>query len=210
MDQLVEVSLLNPTYVLLLVLSVLIVVAGLLIGSAAVIIGGMVVAPLLSPILTMAMGVVVADFKLIKKATVTLLVSIVVAVLFSVLLSLFHLDRELNSEIMERTQVSFAHLIIAVAAGVAAAFAFVKPNISPTITGIAVSVALLPPIATTGIGIVMIDWIVVSGSFKLFALNLFGIIAAATSVFSLMKFYTVRREASIKLKEEEQHEIIKT
>ena len=202
-DQLVEVSLLTSDYFLLLGLSVLIVVSGLLINSASVIIGGMVVAPLLSPIMAMALGVVLADFKLIRKALVTLAVSVAVVVFFSLMMSLFYPSRGLNSEILERSSASLAHLIIAIASGILASFAFAKPNISSTITGIAVSVALLPPIAATGIGIALTDWGLVSGSFMMFVLNFLGIVLSATVVFSLMGFYPVRRQAEAKLREEE-------
>lgn len=202
-DQLVEVSLLTSEYLLLLGLSAIIVVSGLLINSASVIIGGMVVAPLLSPILTMAMGVVLADFKLMRKSAVTLAVSIGVVVLFSVLMTLFYPGRGLNAEIIERSSASLAHLIIAIAAGILAAFALAKPSISQTITGIAVSVSLLPPIVATGIGIALTDWGLTSGSLTLFIINFLGIVLAATVVFSLMGFYPVRRQAAAKLKEEE-------
>lgn len=202
-DELVEVSLLTSEYFLLLILSTVIVVSGLLINSASVIIGGMVVAPLLSPILTMAMGIVLADFKLMRKAMITLAVSAVVVVLFAVLLTLFYPARGMNTEIAERSSASLAHLIIAISAGILAAFALAKKNIPQTITGIAVSVALMPPIAATGVGIALTDWGLTSGSLTLFLVNFIGIVIAATVVFSLMGFYPVRRQAETKLKEEE-------
>ena len=50
-DNLIRTSTIQGGYYLLLILSVLIVTAGLLVNNTAVIIGGMVMAPLLSPIL---------------------------------------------------------------------------------------------------------------------------------------------------------------
>jgi len=195
---------LTPEYVLLLVLSSIIVVAGLLIDSASVIIGGMVVAPLLSPILTMSMGFALADFRLLRKAARTLIISIVLAIGLALILSLFSRPDQLNGEILERSSASLVHFLIAVCVGVLAAFSHVKPNISSTLIGIAVSVALLPPIAVTGIGIAIMDWSLVSGSLLLFILNLIGIIFPATMIFSLMGFYPLRYHARQALQKEEE------
>src|SRR5690606_29373548 len=102
-DQLVEVSLLTSDYLLLLGLSVLIVVSGLHLNSASVIIGGMVVAPLLSPIMATALGVVLADFKLMKKAVITLMISVAMVVVFSAIMTLFFPGRGFGTEILERS-----------------------------------------------------------------------------------------------------------
>jgi len=207
-DNLIAVSAPNGDFFLLLVLSVLIVVSGLLINNASVIIGGMVVAPILSPILSMAMGVVLADFKLIRRAARTVLVSLLLVILFSAVMTLFYPSRMLNVEILTRSQASLAHLVIAIASGIAAAFALAKPNLSATIPGIAVSVSLLPPLAVTGIGAAMGDWRLTSGSLVLFLVNLIGIVLASTVVFSLLGFYPLRKQAEVILKEEEK-QIIK-
>jgi len=203
-DQLLDVSLLTPEYVLLLLLSSLIVIAGLLIDSASAIIGGMVVAPLLSPILTMSMGFALGDFRLLRKAVRTLAISIAFVVAVSAVLSLFATPSSMTSEILERSSASLAHFLIAVCAGVLAVFSHCRASISSTLTGIAVSVALLPPIAVTGIGMAMLDWNLVSGSLVLFILNLIGIVFPATMIFSVMGFYPMRKHARQTLQKEEE------
>jgi len=202
-EQLLDVSLFTPEYVMLLILSSLIVIAGLLIDSASAIIGGMVVAPLLSPILTLSMGFALADFRLLRKSLRTLAVSVSLAIALAAILTLFATPGDLNSEILERSHASLAHFMIAVCAGVLAAYSHAKPNVSSALTGIAVSVALLPPIAVTGIGIAMLDWNLVSGSLLLFTLNLIGIIFPATMIFSVMGFYPMRKHARQTLNKEE-------
>jgi uncharacterized hydrophobic protein (TIGR00271 family) len=202
-EQLLDVSLFTPEYVMLLILSSLIVIAGLLIDSASAIIGGMVVAPLLPPILAMSMGFALADLRLLRKSMKTLLVSIAVAVALAAVLTLFAKPNGMTGEILERSSASLAHFMIAVCAGVLAAYSHAKPNVSSALTGIAVSVALLPPIAVTGIGIAALDWNLVSGSLLLFILNLIGIIFPATMIFSVMGFYPMRRHARQTLNKEE-------
>ncbi|MBU1348725.1 DUF389 domain-containing protein, partial [Patescibacteria group bacterium] len=64
----------------------------------------------------------------------------------------------MTDELAARSSASLAGMIVAVASGVAAAFAFSKSDLSATIPGIAVAVSLLPPIAATGVGLSMGDW----------------------------------------------------
>lgn len=203
LDSLLDVTLLTPDYVLTLVLSVMIVVVGLLIDSASVIIGGMVVAPLLSPILALAMGIILQDFRMMKRAVKTLLISVGVVVLLAVFLTLFS-SRGMTEEIIERQAASLAHLIIAISAGVLAAISLARPDVPSRLTGIAVSVALLPPLAVTGIGVAFKNWELVRGSFLLFVINLIGIVFSALIVFSLMGFSLSRRDAAEILKKEEE------
>ncbi|MEA3249497.1 MAG: TIGR00341 family protein [Patescibacteria group bacterium] len=202
LDSLLDVTLLTPDYVLTLTLSVIIVVVGLLIDSASVIIGGMVVAPLLSPILALAMGVILQDFKMMKRAIKTLAISVGVIVLLAIFLTLFS-SGGITEEIAERSAASLAHMIIAMSAGVLAAISLARPDVPSRLTGIAVSVALLPPISVTGIGVAFGNWELVSGSFTLFLINLLGIIFSALIVFSLMGFSRSRRDAAQILKKEE-------
>ncbi len=194
-------------FYLLLSLSIVIVATGLLMNNAPAIIGGMVVAPLLSPILSLAMGVVLADFHIIRRSVQTILYALLLTVGFSLLISLFYADKQMNGEILGRSYASLGHLTIAIASGVAAAFALALPNISNTITGIAVSVSLLPPLAVAGIGIGFADWRIIAGSLVLFIINLVGIVISATIVFSLYGFYPLRNKAEKELSKEEEQPI---
>ncbi len=202
-DKLLDVTLLTPEYMMLLLLSSLIVIAGLIIDSASAIIGGMVVAPLLSPILAMSMGFALADFRLLRKASRTLAISVALVIAVAAVISLFGKKPEPSSEILIRSSASLGHFLIAVCAGVLAVFSHCRSSISSSLTGIAVSVALLPPIAVTGIGVAMLDWNLVSGSLVLFILNLIGIVFPAIMIFSVMGFYPMRKHARQTLQKEE-------
>jgi len=188
----------RPSFFFLVVLSALMAVCGLLINNSAIIIASMLIAPILSPILSLALGIVIADGKLISRSFFTLLKSSGYAIGLSALAtwllwnftSSSNFMIELNSEILERIEPSIVYLLIAIIAGVATAFARVKPDLSDALPGTAIAVALVPPLATVGIGIATLNMSVVSGALAMFLLNAVGIVLAAMVMFSLMNLYT--------------------
>jgi uncharacterized hydrophobic protein (TIGR00271 family) len=190
-----------PVYYLLLILSIIIVTLGLIINSEAIIIGGMVVSPLLSPILALGMGFVINDIRLLYRSSLVLLKSLAYVVGISIFVTLLS-EFEPASQIISRTQPSLVYFYIAVASGVAAAFAYIKEEVQARIVGVAVAIALLPPLAVTGIGIALLDLKIVTGSLELFFVNFLGIVLACVIVFSLFGFYTTRKKAEQELQEE--------
>ena len=108
----------------------------------------------------------------------------------------------MNPEILARTQPSLIYGTVAMIAGLAASFALIKPQLSATLPGTAISVALIPPLAVTGIGVARFDWGMITNSFILFLINAIGIIFASMVVFSLMHLYVKRDVASKTIKKE--------
>lgn len=192
-------------FFMMVILSIAMSTCGLLLNSAAVIIGSMLIAPILSPILSLSLGIVMSDYKLIKRSFYTLLKSILFSLAAAVIIALFLLPQEygMTPEIESRTEVSIVYIIIAMVAGVAASFAYVKTNLNKTLPGVAISVAIIPPLAVCGIGIAMLDWDVISKSFFLFGSNIVGIIFASTIVFSLMNIGNKKKIAEVIVKKED-------
>lgn len=186
-------------FFLMVVLSVLMATFGLLINNTAVIIGSMLIAPILYPILGLSLGIVMADFKLISRSFYTLLKSMVFGIAAAALIALFF-SQGYEAPLVEP---SLIYVMIAIIAGLAASFALIKPQLSETLPGIAISVTLIPPLAATGIGIAKFDWNVISDSFVLFMVNAIGIIFASMIVFSLMHLYIKRMDARKAIKKEE-------
>ena len=60
-----------------------------------------------------------------------------------------------GSAISARMKPSLLDLGMAVAAGAAAAFAYTRPNVSSALAGIAIAVALVPPLCTVGIAMAL-------------------------------------------------------
>jgi len=80
------------------------------------------------------------------------------------------------------------YVLIAFCSGIAAAFAWVKENLSPTIAGVAVAVSLLPPLCAVGIGLALAEFMLVKNSSLLFGANFIGICMAAFLVFWVLGF----------------------
>lgn len=175
-------------YYLLLALSILIVTPGLLLDNASVIIGGMVMAPLLSPILLCALSIVTGSVRGIVHALFVLLwsIAIVLALSFAFTWVAAHASYEVHWIQTETEPALYA--FIALCSGIAAAFAWVKKDIAATIAGIAIAVSLLPPLCATGVGLALLDFSLAFAALLLFCMNVVGIMLGAIGVFLLFGF----------------------
>jgi len=184
------------SYFLLVFLSSVIATLGLLINSPATIIGAMLVAPLMSPILGLGLGSIRGDDRLLKDAGTGLLRGAAVAITIAFILTFFNrlmpfvplVPADLPSEVMARTHPSPMDLGIAIAGGLAAAFALAMPDISAALPGVAIATALMPPLAVVGIGLAYQRWEVAGGAFLLFITNGVAIAASAMLVFFALGF----------------------
>jgi len=187
-------------FFLLVVLSAVIATLGLLTNSAAVIIGAMLVAPLMSPIIGIGLASLTGDARLFRDSSVALGQGALLAILMAVFLAWsnrylpFVTLQELPVEVLSRTRPSPIDLTIALAGGMAAAFALVMPSISAALPGVAIATALMPPLCTVGIGVAMSRWDVAGGALLLFLTNAVTIAFAAMLVFFALGF-TPKREA---------------
>ncbi len=190
----------------LIVLSVLMATFGLIAGSEAVVIGSMLLAPIMSPILGLSLGLAMSSHKLIRRSLQTMakagLLAVGAAVLATLLFSFS--GYEVNSIILERTAPSLLFFAIAIISGLAVAYTLVQPNLSATLPGIAVAVALMPPLATVGIGLAHLDLGIAAGAAVMFLINVAGIIFASMLAFSLMDVHHKRFIASHAIDKEEE------
>jgi uncharacterized hydrophobic protein (TIGR00271 family) len=183
-------------FFLLVLLSSVIATLGLLINSPATIIGAMLVAPLMSPIIGLGMGSIRGDDKLLRDAASALLRGAILSIVIAALLTLWNIympfidlrENTLPPEVMSRTQPSPIDLAIALAGGLAAAFALAMPNISAALPGVAIATALMPPLCTIGIGLAFTRWDVAGGALLLFVTNSVTIAFAAMLVFVSLGF----------------------
>lgn len=181
-------------FFLLVVLSCSIATLGLITDSPAVIIGAMLVAPLMSPIIGIGLSSITGDSLLARNSFVSLLRGALLAILLSTLMTLgnarlpFVVLQELPTEVLSRTHPSPIDLVIALAGGLAAAYALTRPNISAALPGVAIATALMPPLCTVGIGVALGHWDVAGGALLLFVTNAITIAFAAALVFFLRGF----------------------
>jgi uncharacterized hydrophobic protein (TIGR00271 family) len=183
----------SSTYVVMMILSTLIATFGLFADSSPVIIGAMILAPIIAPIVSFAMGMVRYDTNMLKQGIITILIGTGVSLLFSAGVSLTIPIKLITSEIDARLSPTLLDMGIAVASGVAAAYAHAKEGIAKSLAGVAIAVALVPPLAVAGIGIGWWDWEVFAGAFLLYLTNLAGIIMFAGITFLFLGFAPFRR-----------------
>lgn len=192
--QLREASHPSFDFFLLVVLSSVIATLGLLIDSPATIIGAMLVAPLMSPIIGMGLASIVGDGRLLGDATSALIRGAALAVLISFLITFsnrflpFIALQELPAEVLARTHPGPIDLGIALAGGLAAAYALAQPNLSAALPGVAIATALMPPLCTVGIGLALKRLEIAGGATLLFLTNAVTIAFAASLVFFALGF----------------------
>ncbi len=184
---------LSNTFVLLMTLSTLLATIGLFLNSASVVIGAMVLAPLMSPIISLSMGVLRSDWELSRKALGTLGCGIGLVVLLSAGIAALMPLSEITSEIAGRLNPSTLDMLVAILSGIAGALANARENIAKSLPGVSIAVALVPPLCVSGIGIGWQDMAVFSGALLLFLTNLAGIILAAGVTFMVMGFAPFKR-----------------
>lgn len=195
--KLIEASTPNFNFFLLVILSVLMATFGMLENNTAVVIGSMLIAPVLFPILSLSLSVVMSDYKLIQRAGLTLVKALVLGVAAALLATLFFGgSAPLTSEVMLRTEPTLLSIAIAIVAGLAVAYTLTQPDLSETLPGIAVAVALIPPLAVIGVGLASLNWAVVAGAVVYLVVNIVGIVFASMLVFSLMNLYVKRGVAA--------------
>lgn len=174
-------------------LSAIIATVGLLQNSSAVIIGAMLVAPLFTPILGLSLAIVQGDVRLLRLAVESTLKGVFLAVGLSVVLALPSPLQTVTSEVLARTEPSLFDLVVALGAGAAGAYAFVREDVAAALPGVAIAAALVPPISVAGIGLAMGDPDIAGGGGLLFTTNLIAITLAGAIMLLLLGFQPTRR-----------------
>ncbi|HPC42311.1 MAG TPA: TIGR00341 family protein [Spirochaetota bacterium] len=183
-------------YYILTILSCIIATAGLLQGSTATIIGAMIVAPLMTPILAFSLGIIWGDAFLIRISLKSLVKGIGLAVIISAVIAFVIPTADYSPEILSRTHPSIFDIIVALVSGMVGAYGYANKNISATLVGIAIAVALMPPLCTVGIGLGTMNMSIAGGASVLFVINLVSISLAGAVVFLIMKIHPQRDDES--------------
>ncbi len=183
----------SRSFYILLFLSGIISTVGLLASSAATIIGAMIVAPLMGPIIAIAYSMAVGNQRLLKRSIITLLSGIALTIITSMVIAKVVGIRTFGPEIWGRVSPTLLDLAVALAAGAAGAFAKSRRNIADALPGVAIAVALVPPLSVIGIGVAMGSKSVAVGASLLFLANLIGIIFSGALVFLLQRYGSLER-----------------
>ncbi|MCB0984077.1 MAG: TIGR00341 family protein, partial [Ilumatobacter sp.] len=163
-------------FAVLQILAVTIAVMGLVTDSAAVVIGAMLVAPLMSPIMGVAASLSMGWIARAARTMLLVLVAAAGSVALAYLLTSFVPGSGLTAEVLARTSPGATDMVVALAAGLAGAYATVRPNVSASLAGVAVAVALVPPLAAVGVALQAGEMGLAQGALLLFFTNLSAIV----------------------------------
>jgi uncharacterized hydrophobic protein (TIGR00271 family) len=170
----------------MLVLSAIIASAGVIADSTATVIGAMIIAPLSTPIMGIALGIVLGRRNgSVGYVTLGAITVVVIGIVFSlivpqdiVLLS--------NSQIASRTSPGLADLVAAIATGFAGAIALSRRDVAAVLPGVAIAISLVPPLAVVGVCLGQGAPGLAAGAFLLFFSNLLAMVAAGLLTFATL------------------------
>ncbi len=125
---------------------------GFIMNNASIIVGAMVISPLLFPVLCAAAATYQANWNDFFRAVGTFAIGFFAAVFAAVIVSVFRAT-EFRSEILDRLSSEILdYFFVAFFCGFAGTYALFSPKIHDAVAGIAISVALIPPVVMLGIG----------------------------------------------------------
>jgi uncharacterized hydrophobic protein (TIGR00271 family) len=178
----------STAYVVLMLLSTLLATIGLYQNSTAVVIGAMLLAPLMSPIISFSMGMLRQDRDLYRHSAYKIVIGIALALGSAALITLMFPHKPVTSEMLGRLSPSLLDLGVAIFAGIAGAYTKSYKEILQSLAGVAIAVALVPPLAVAGIGLGRGDPYFFGQAFLLFSTNLVGIIVFAALTFRVLGY----------------------
>lgn len=191
----------SSVYYTLLILSVFIITCGLLLQNAPIVIGGMLVTPILTPILVISLAISVAEINALKSPLSLLVKSTIAVIGVSTLITIFFGSGQIEHILQNDIRTAILYFIVAAASGMAATFAWVRKEVSDILPGVSIAVSLVPPLSLIGINLGTLQFETARFYFTVYCLNLFGIIAGSMIIFSLLKFQK-NRMAVVKIVKE--------
>lgn len=174
-------------YAFLIIVSAAISLLGLLMPSVAVLIGAMLLSPLMMPIIGIGFGIATFDFEAIRRASIALAAGSAIAILLAIVFVSISPIQTITSEIAGRTRPTLFDLLVALLSAVAGAYALIRGR-GATVVGVAIAIALMPPLVVVGFGIAVGNWTVFTGSLLLFLTNAVTIALTVALVARLYGF----------------------
>lgn len=170
----------SVNFIILIGLSTAIAAFGLIQNSGAVIIGAMLVAPLMTPMLGMGLGLVQGNIVLVRQAVYSIILGFLLSFCIGLSIGLLTPSfQSLTPEILARGRPGLLDLFVALLSGLAAAYALARPGLLEALPGVAIAAALVPPIASAGLSLAVGNTDNAIGAASLFGINLICIILAS-------------------------------
>lgn len=195
-DDLIEEGRADTFYYMLLILSSVIIASGVLLANSAILIGGMLVTPVLTPVLLISLGIVTGKPALIRHTAV--LIGKSVLIIFAVSLAFgVVFDVPTDTEFFDNTifnntlNAAALYFIVALASGIAATFSWIRKELSSMVSGISIAVSLVPPISLVAVWLATGHFDDARFFLLVFLFNMIGIIVGSMIVFSMLHFYRI-------------------
>ncbi len=191
-ETLTEESRADFDFFLFLIFATAITTIGLLRDNGLVLVAGMLIAPLLFPIMSLGMGIATVSFAAIVRATATVIESVGVIILVSALTA-WLIGPTVTSSITIASTPDPLLYAVAFLAGIITAFSWIKQNMSASLPSVAMTVALVVPLSAVGISIIRVEPDIFFGGLELFFGNFVAITASTLIVFVLFGFSKLRK-----------------
>lgn len=197
----------NIDFYLMVIFSTVITTLGLISNNVPLIIAGMIVAPLLSPILAISLGFVTINIKLIWRSIKIIFMAILFSVIFSTLTgAIFNININ-QVDYLNNIEINWLTFTISFMAGVIASFSWTRENIKDYLSGVAIAVTIIPPLSLLGLLIYNYNSDLIIKDLLFFLMNIAGIFLGATLVFLFMNFHktkkTIEKNIEKEIKKEE-------
>jgi uncharacterized hydrophobic protein (TIGR00271 family) len=148
----------------------------------------MIIAPLGTPILGIAWGIVTGHLRLVVSSILWVLSGVGIVVVLGLALAVFVATPEslsTNSQVIGRTSPSLMDLMAALATGLAGGFAMCRKDLSAVLPGVAIAISLVPPLGVVGVCAGQGQWPEAVGALVLFLSNVFALVIAGSIVFTM-------------------------
>ncbi len=159
---------------------------GIKADSTAVVIGAMLVAPLMAPIMALSASILMGWPKRAARSGWRVALGVMTGIGGSFVVALVSpefVPFQANSEVLSRVAPTLLDLLIALAAGAAGGYVMTHPRVGNSLPGVAIAVALAPPLAVVGVALEEAAFASAGGAFLLFLTNLVGIVVASGIAF---------------------------
>ncbi|TCD06517.1 DUF389 domain-containing protein [Erythrobacteraceae bacterium CFH 75059] len=174
-------------YAFMTAMSAGIAILGMLLSSPAVVIGAMLLSPLMGPMLGAGFALAIGNQPWLRRSVTALVAGMLVAIAFSALLVFASPLQTVTSEIAARTRPNLFDLLVALFSALAGSYAMIRGR-EGAIVGVAIAVAVMPPLGAVGFGLATMNWTVFSGALLLFFTNAMTITLTAAIMARIYGF----------------------
>ncbi|MFW5703973.1 MAG: DUF389 domain-containing protein [Patescibacteria group bacterium] len=188
---------LSTSYIVLLIGSSIVCTLGLLLNATAIVIGGMIISPLMWPLMKISLGISYEKRSYIRQSLYLLILSIAIGIISAFIITYVSPIKLISDEILARTNPTLLDIFVALVAGTVASLALIQPRISESLAGVAIATSLMPPLCVSGIGLALAERQIFTGGLLLFLANIVSIIFIAVILFYLVG---IRRSTHLTLR----------